>query len=188
MVLHDHLSLNLPCYVSIDASRVSQTFWILNIKQPIMKVYLWTAKNDWQHQPSSTFHSLNQFFCFLDFSHSSRVFPLLLCFPTLYGKFTALPGYFESTVRLKRTQMDQPNYSVYFYLKESICSMSMELRRKFVIGGVINLPKTLFTRPEMTYKGFFFCSKMGNIQLQYINLVSWFLMALSCRLLIMSTC
>ena len=50
--------------------------------------------------------------------------------------------------------MDQPNYFVYFYLKESICSMSMKLRRKFVIGGVINLPKTLVTRPEMTYNGF----------------------------------
>ena len=44
--------------------------------------------------------------------------------------------WFSSVLRL-----DQPNYSAYFYLKESICSMSMKPSGKFVIGVVINLPK-----------------------------------------------
>ena len=38
-------------------------------------------------------------------------------------------------------RLDQPNYSAYFYLKESIWSMSMKLSGKFVVGVVINLPK-----------------------------------------------
>ena len=50
---------------------------------------------------------------------------------------TSLRNGLGSTV----LRLDQPNYYAYFYLKESICSMCMKLRRKLVTSVVINLPK-----------------------------------------------
>ena len=47
----------------------------------------------------------------------------------------------ERTCTSSVLRLDQPNYPAYFYLKENMCSMSMKLSRKFVIGVVINLPK-----------------------------------------------
>ena len=60
-------------------------------------------------------------------------------------------------------RLNQPNYYAYFYLKGSICPMSMKLSRKFVIGVVINSITFWSRDPKTTYNVYILYSKMRNI-------------------------
>ena len=91
----------------------------------------------------------------------------------LSGALVASNSMLSSTFQLKHSvgrqqnsfssvlRLDQPNYYAYFYLKESICPMSMKFSRKFVIGVAINSLK-------------YFAAHFGHVTLkQLITFISF---------------